>query len=586
MRFNSHHKVTFVLSCVVATILISLYFYLDHTFKAHTYQRIKTVLAQEISLVKVYLDELSSDADFDVVADDLGKKLSSRVTVIGRDGTVLGDSLFEKDKLSGLENHLSRPEVHDALKNGHGESQRLSYSAGKSMLYFATVFGDSRWGGIVRLAMPLTEIDAVSLHLQKFLWFALAISFVFAFLVSHFASVMITRPVARISCVASAIASGDFSQKLLLTQNDEISDLAKAVNFMSEQIQVRMQEVVKAKSRLEAVFLSMVEGVMVVNPDGRIMLINETLKKILRVDHQAQGRKPLEVIRNIEVHQIVEDVLKTSSGVNGRELVFLLPEEKILRVCAAPVLSDGKIEGVVLVFHDITDLRRLEKVRKDFVANVSHEFRTPVTSIKGYAETLLDGAMDDEQNAKDFLKIIYSESDRLVKLVDDLLVLARYESGQFALNPQFSDVQKVLGWVLSGLAIQVKQSQVAVTSKIPEGLARVKIDESSLAQVLLNLIENAVKYNNPRGEVTISASEKSDGVEILVADTGLGIPAEDLPRIFERFYRVDKAHSRQISGTGLGLSIVKHIVESYGGIIRAESQLGSGSVFCLTLPKA
>lgn len=586
MRFDSHHKVTFVLSCVVAIILTSLYFYLDHTFKAHTYQRIKTVLAQEISLVKVYLDQLSSNTDFDLVADDIGKKLASRITIIRLDGVVLGDSLFAKDKLADLENHLSRPEVKDAIKKGYGESQRLSYSARSSMVYVAMPFGDDRSLGVVRLSMPLTEIDAVSLHLQKFLWFALAVSFVFTFLVSHFAAAMITRPVARISCVASAIASGDFSQKLLLNQNDEISDLAKAVNFMSEQIQVRMQEVVKAKSRLEAVFLSMAEGVMVVNSDGRIMIINETLKKILRVDHKARGRKPLEVIRNIEVHQIVEDVLKTSSGVNGRELVFLLPEEKILRVCAAPVLSDGKIDGVVLVFHDITDLRRLEKVRKDFVANVSHEFRTPVTNIKGYAETLLDGAMDDQQNAKDFLKIIYSESDRLIKLVDDLLVLARYESGQAVLTPQFSDVQKVLDWVLSGLAIQVKQSQVSVTSKIPQGLARVKVDESCLAQVLLNLIENAVKYNNPAGEVIVSANEKSDCVEILVADTGLGIPAEDLPRIFERFYRVDKAHSRQISGTGLGLSIVKHIVESCGGTICAESQFGCGSVFRLTLPKA
>ncbi len=586
MRLNSHHKVTLTLSTIVAVILTSVYFYLDNTLKIYTYKRIKTVLEQEISLAKVYLDKFPSGTDFDPIADDLGKRLVSRVTIIAGDGTVLGDSKFEKKQLPQMENHLSRPEIQQALKEGLGQSRRYSLSLREDMLYVAALFGDKESPRIIRIALSLAEISAISVHLQKFLWFSLGLAFVFALLVSHFASLWITRPVARISSVAQAIASGDFSQRVTLSQNDEIADLAKAVEFMSQQIQSRMEEVTKAKSRLEAVFLSMVEGVMVVNRDGKIQLINDTLRNILHVEHQTQGRKPLEVIRNIQVQEIVDDVLGSHQGVNGRELTFLLPEEKILRVSAAPILLDGKVDAAVLVFHDITDLRRLEVVRKDFVANVSHEFRTPVANIKGYAETLLDGAVKDKEHAEDFLRIIYSESDRLAKLVDDLLLLASHESGKPTVNLKPASVAKILDFVLATLNIQSKQRQVRVISKIPSTLALVKVDESSLAQVLLNIIENAIKYNKIGGEVSILACEKSDYVEITVSDTGLGIGADDLPRIFERFYRVDKAHSREIGGTGLGLSIVKHIVQAHGGEITATSRLGEGSSFRFTLPKA
>ncbi len=586
MRLNSHHKVTLTLSTIVAVILTAVYFYLDNTLKTYTYKRIKTVLEQEISLAKVYLEKFPSGTDFDPIADDLGKRLVSRVTIIGPDGAVLGDSMFEKNQLPELENHLFRPEIKQALKEGLGQSRRYSLSVREDMLYVAALFGDKQSPRIIRVALSLAEISAISVHLQKFLWFSLWLAFIFALLVSHFASLWITRPVARISSVAQAIASGDFSQRVTLNQNDEIADLAKAVEFMSQQIQSRMEEVTQAKSRLEAVFLSMAEGVMVVNSDGKILLMNDTLRNILHVEHQAQGRKPLEVIRNIQVQEIVDEVLGSRQRVNACQLTFLLPEEKILRVSAAPILLDANVDGAVLVFHDITDLRRLEVIRKDFVANVSHEFRTPTANIKGYAETLLDGALNDKEHAAEFLKIIHCEAERLAKLVDDLLVLARHESGKPSLNLPPASVTKTLDFVLTTLNIQIKQRQIKVISKIPPVISPVKVDESSLAQVFLNIIENAIKYNKIGGEVHILASEKPDCVEITVTDNGLGIEADDLPRIFERFYRVDKAHSREIGGTGLGLSIVKHIIQAHGGEITATSRLGEGSSFRFTLPKA
>lgn len=431
-----------------------------------------------------------------------------------------------------------------------------------------------------------SQVSSNSVHLENFFWVAIFTCVILAWGLNFLVSMMITQPIERISKIAQAIARGDFSKKAFLAQGGEIDDLAKAVDFMSQEISARMKQASAGKSRLEAVFLSMIEGVMVVNRDGKILLINETLKKILHVEREVQGRKPLEVIRNIEVQEIVDRVLVLSKGVQDLEMSFFLPEEKILRIHAAPVLIDGQIDGVVLVFHDITDFRRLEMIRKDFVTNVSHEFRTPVANIKGYAETLLEGALDDKEHAVDFLKIIHSESGRLAQLVDDLLELARHESGRPRLNFQPCSIIKIFEGVFVGLDIQMKQYDVSVISKIPQDIALVKVDEFAVAQLLFNLVENAIKYNQKGGHVIISAINQDGYVEVVVSDNGLGIPADDLPRIFERFYRVDKAHSREIGGTGLGLSIVKHIIQSHGGKIVVESQLGQGSTFRFTLPRA
>lgn len=586
VSLKSHHKVTLILGLIMAILLTSVYFYLDNTLKNYTFKRIRQDLVQEVALARMFLEQVPASAELDDVADNLGRKTLARVTIIAPDGTVAGDSRFDGERLRALENHGKRPEVIEARKIGVGESRRYSFSVNDDLLYVAMPYGLSNPPGVVRLSLPLADIANISNHLKRFLWISLMIFFIFALFVSHLASILITQPIARISEAAQAIASGDFSRKISLKQNDEISDLAKAVNFMSDQIRTRMAEVTAAKSRLEAVFLSMAEGVMVTDADGKILLINETLKKILKVEHETQGRRPIEVIRNIEVQDIVDQIQKTGVNVQGREMVFYIPEEKILRVYGAPVLRDGKSEGGVLVFHDITDLRRLERVRKDFVANVSHELRTPVASIKGYSETLLDGAMEDREHARDFLKIIYSESDRLAKLVNDLLELARHESGQAVLDFKPCRISKILDWVMSGLAMQIKQNNIKVEINIPDHLPQVKADDSAVSQILFNLVENAIKYNHPGGRITISASEKQDSVETVVSDTGLGIPSDDLPRIFERFYRVDKAHSRDIGGTGLGLSIVKHIIQAHSGEIHAESILGKGSRFRFTLPKA
>ncbi|MEA3328819.1 MAG: ATP-binding protein, partial [Candidatus Omnitrophota bacterium] len=340
------------------------------------------------------------------------------------------------------------------------------------------------------------------------------------------------------------------------------------------------------RSRLKAVLLSMFEGVMVVDLKGAILLMNQTLKDFLHIKEESDGKEPLEIIRNIEIQELVDTVLKLQEGVESREIAVFVPEEKILLVHATPVIREGRPEGAVLVFHDITSLRRLEKIRQDFVANVSHELRTPISSIKGYAETLLEGALDDKENARDFLKIIYSDSDRLAKLIDDLLDLSKIESGKLKLILKSAALEPVVKRIVSGLKAQAKAKSLVININISKDISNILVDEGRIAQVLLNLIDNAIKYTNEQGEITILVKDQGEFIQVDIADTGIGIPEKDISRLFERFYRIDKARSRELGGTGLGLSIVKHIVSAHHGEVSVQSVLGQGSTFSFTIPKA
>lgn len=590
MRFKTYHKITILFGLLVAIVLFGLYFYLDQVLRKYTYNRIDTNLVQELSLARSFveksLESKLSPEGYDSVADQIGKNLNVRATIIGLDGRVLGDSSFTYKELSQLENHLNRPEVQQALRKGSGISHRYSASVREGMSYAAVTFGHPEIKGFLRISVALSEIAAISRQLEKLLWAAILFSLILFLGISFLASIIITKPIERISRVAQDIADGDFSKKAFNSSRDEIEDLSKAIDFMSEQISSRIEEVTTAKRRLETVFLSMIEGVMVLSGDGRILVMNQGLKNILHTEHDPIGRRPLEVIRNVEVQELAERILKKTEGVEIQEMTFLLSEEKIVRVHAAPIIGENGADGAVLVFHDITDLRRLETIRKDFVANVSHELRTPVASIKGYAETLLEGAMEDKEHAREFLKIIYSESDRLAKLVDDLLELARLESGKSPLSFKPCRIKDILDWVIVGLKIQAQDKQIQIVPEVAVDLPKVRADESAIAQIFMNLIQNAIKYNRPGGKVVISARARDGMIEVEVKDTGIGIPDEDLPRVFERFYRVDKAHSREQGGTGLGLSIVKHIVQAHAGEVFVESVLGQGTTFRFTIPKA
>ncbi len=589
MRINIHYKITLFFVIITAIILLGFYFYLNNNLQEFLYSRIKVNITKQIALSKTYLEakdlENISAYDLDTTADKIGRDLDLRVTIIGLDGTVYGDSELEPAALAKVENHLYRPEVQQALKSGIGESRRFSTTIKKDLLYIASVYGKDEPKGIIRLSIPLSEVEQISSHLMKTLAFSLLAAFILAVLVSYLASIFISRPLREMSRTAKDIAHGNFARRISVQSNDEIGDLAGAFNYMSEQVKARIEEVSANKSRLEAVLLSMFEGVMVVDTEGRILLMNQALRDFLRITTDPLGKKPLEVIRNIEVQEMVDNTLNYKQGLVSGEISVLLPEEKALLVHAMPIKKDTDIQGAVLVFHDVTNLRRLEKIRQDFVANVSHELRTPVSSIKGYAETLLEGALKDKKNVNDFLKTILSDSNRLASLIDDLLDLSKIESGKLRMENKPHKLLPIVEKVVATLKRQIEDKSIALKIDIPKNMPDILADETRIKQALLNLIDNAVKYNHQGGKITISAKENNNFIQVDIVDTGIGIPEKDLPRLFERFYRVDKARSRELGGTGLGLSIVKHIIQAHNGEVFVQSVEGQGSTFSFTIPK-
>ncbi len=589
MRFNLYHKLTIALALITAVIFTGVFLYLKKTLTVYYFSSIESNLKKEVDISKFMVETaLKGRAGFDAddIADNLGRNLHERVTVIGPDGVVLGDSNLEKGALETLENHLYRPEVQAAIKTGYGSSERFSTTLKKKMLYVAALARGNGKNLIVRVAVPLSEIEALQGQLAKFLVALLLTAFVMTIIITFLASGLISIPIKNIVSVAGKMASGDFSARSDYIGNDEIGDLSNAINDLREQIMTRMDDIITEKSRLEAVLMSMVEGVMVTDNRGTVILMNKALLDALHISHIPEEKRPIEVIRNVAIKDIVDVALHRGAGLESREISVHIPEERILLVHAAPVSRSGEVDGAVVVFHDITELRKLEKVRRDFVANVTHELRTPVSNIKGYTETLLDGAMDDKANAADFLKIVQSNSERLIKLIDELLDLSGIESGKMKLSVKPARLPGVVRQVLSDMSKAARENNVKIVNDISDAIPDVMADTGRIAQVISNLVDNAIKYNKDNGEVRVSARTDKGFLVVEIADTGIGIPEDDKARIFERFYRVDKARSQEMGGTGLGLSIVKHIIQAHGGDVIVESVLGEGSKFSFTLPLA
>lgn len=591
MRIPIHYRITFLFTAIVLVILFSVFVYLNVSLRENTYQNTRLNLQKQIAVAKVVLEERLADKSLamdiaDTFCDEIGKLLGVRITIIGPTGVVYGDSELNGQALRDVENHFMRPEVQEALESGYGESRRYSTTVKKDMLYVATTFGGAELKGFLRLSIPLSDIEALSGRLKQLLIVVFVFGFFGVFTASFAISSFISRPIHEMAHSAHAIARGDYSKKIPIVRGDEVGELATAFNYMIDQVRSRLEEVVANQSRLEAVLLSMFEAVMVVDSSGVILLLNKALKDVFRIKEDYQGKKPLELIRNIEIQEIIDKALLSCGGVITKEVVILTPVEKTLLMHAAPVIQKGSVQGAVLVMHDITELRRLERIRQDFVANVSHELRTPVTNIKGYAETLLEGALDDKKHAREFMKIIHSDAERLAQLIEDILDLSKIEAGKIPLAIEPLDLKAVLLPVVSGLEKQMQTKGIVLSLKLTEDLPRILADKNSMRQILLNLLDNAIKYNRPNGTITISASCSYDAVQVEVADSGIGIAEKDLSRIFERFYRTDKARSRELGGTGLGLSIVKHLLAAQGGTISVESTLGEGSIFRFSLPKA
>ncbi len=590
MRINLPWKLTAVFGSAIIIGLLVGFFYLSFHLNTYLDSNLNASLRRELALGRDLLETSLKDRggliDAPMLADRIGKDLGMRVTIIARDGKVVGDSDLDDARLKLVENHANRPEVLAAFAKGFGESKRYSYTIKKYLLYAAIPFGGEKTAGVLRFAIPLTDVKSFEEKFQKIIFFSLApvlfLSLGFTFVLAVF----ISRPLREMAGVARAIARGDFTRKPSVVARNEIGDLARAINYMSNEIQLMIECSRQEGEKLDAVLSSMSEGVMVVNKEGEILLMNPSMRKVFSVDMSPEGKRPAEVIRNTAVLDILGRMASGKDSMASEEITLLTPEDRTCRVNAVAMMKDGKFDGAVLVFHDISQLRRLEKIRQDFVANVSHELRTPVSSIKGYAEALLAGALDDPKNAREFISVIYDNGERLANLINDLLDLAKIESGKMQMVLFPVALRPVVDRCLRILEILTVKKSLRITVDIPENLPKISADESKIEQVFLNVLDNAVKYTPEGGTVKVRAALQENVICVEIEDTGVGIPEEDLPRIFERFYRVDKARSRELGGNGLGLSIVKRIVLAHRGDVSVVSETGRGSTFSIILPIA
>ena len=411
---------------------------------------------------------------------------------------------------------------------------------------------------------------------------AIALFLLLSLSLSYFISRRITIPIKDMISAAKDIAKGDF-KRIRVDSKDELHELSEILNLMSDELKKRMDEMAEGRTRLDTILSTMSEGLLAIDCRGKILLANPVLPKMFELKRETViGRSYLDIIRHNQLNNIIKDVLETKQSV-VREMEQFFPEERHLAVHAS-VAKEVKEGGVcaVFIFHDITRIKRLERIRKDFVANVSHELKTPLTSIKGYTEALIDGAIDDQKKAKEFLAIINNHTDRLNNILTDLLQLSYIESGQYKPKASKVNLKTIVDKAIGLLKANIEKRHFTLNIHISEDLT-VMADEDKLNLVFVNLIDNAIKYTPEKGRITIKAEGKNRDVLVSVSDTGIGIPRHDLVRIFERFYRVDKERSRELGGTGLGLSIVKHIVESHSGRVWAESEPNKGSTFYFTL---
>ncbi|EJO7007738.1 PAS domain-containing protein [Listeria monocytogenes] len=542
----------------------------------------------KILLQTTNMENLDLDKDAATIQkslDPLGEDIDARITVIDSEGDVVADTKKNPEK---LDNHMNRPEVTDILKKGEsvGISIRESDSLGYSMLYVAVpVKHQGKTDGVLRISISLESVDAAVAKLWGNLALIFGIALVIIAAISVFIARKITRPVREIIEVSTDLANHKYDSRIHGKISGELQDLSISVNTLAESLETQMFEIKQNEQRLNAIVQNLVSGVMLINVDKQVILTNRTMYQILG-ETEITGKPFYEVIKSFALSQLIEGTFETKT-IQQKEIILYFPREMILDASVSPILGEnGEITGIILLLHDITQIRHLENVRSEFVTNVSHELKTPVTALKGFAETLLDGAMYDEVLLKKFLTIIKEESDRLHRLIMDILALSRIEQNPVAENVELVDVDEVIEQSARTIFEMATEKNIRVT--IPEKTSAsvmIETDRDKLQQIIINLLSNAINYTPVDGKVEVKLIEQEAEVIIEVTDNGIGIPAKDIDRVFERFYRVDKARSRHSGGTGLGLSIVKHLVENCGGRIEVESQEEVGSTFRVTLPK-
>jgi two-component system phosphate regulon sensor histidine kinase PhoR len=589
MRLNFRGKLFAVSFGLIGLSLLAAELYLRPAIEANMLERIRADLGVRLALIvrdATALPDLDR-ARWDALADDLGPQAEGRVTFIDGNGTVIGDSDVPRDGLDKVENHRDRAEVAAALAGTPLSSARYSATVHQRLMYAAVPLplpGGGR--GAARLAVPLGQVEAALGRLSHILWVAMGVALLVALLASSTAAQMLSRALRQITEVARRMAAGDFDARVRPIGTDEVAELARALDAMAGNLTATLTTLRSERDLLGLILQSMQEGVLVLDGEGRMLLVNPALRGTLKLSPNAEGRAALELIRNAELQTILERAQSGGGPVTGEiETTGTQPRRLLVHAASLPHLGD-KPQGLLAVFVDVSDIRRLESLRKDFVANVSHELRTPITAVRSAVDTLRLTLTGDPSASERFVDIIDRNAQRLGALVEDLLDLSRIESKDYRPEAKPVALRLVSEQVVTLLRTRIEEKRLEVTNDIGADLPHARADRRALEQVFTNLLDNAIKYCPHGASVRLRARRDDAGLRIEIVDTGPGIDPRHQPRLFERFYRVDSGRSRDMGGTGLGLSIVKHLVEAMSGTIGVESTPGRGATFWFTLPIA
>jgi two-component system phosphate regulon sensor histidine kinase PhoR len=551
-----------------------------NTTRSSQLSHLKSQLVNEAKLIANISTSSFADpvqqANLDTIAKTISGEISTRITFIAKDGTVLGDS--DQDPTT-MENHLTRPEVAAALVTGEGQATRYSATLHENMMYVAVlVKNQGQLLGIARVALPLTTVES-SLNAEvTTILSGIAIAALLFVAAAALITRMITRPVRQITKAAESIASGNLEQIIPTRTYDEIGRLGHAFNDMSQHLKTTMASIEEGRSNLAAVLTNLTDGVLMTDSEERIILANPAAERLFNFkETNAIGHTLIETVHDYEIADLVKKCLSS----NHEQTLQLESAGRFLRVIAVPIAPDRSLATLVL-FQDLTELRNLQTMRRELIGNISHDLRTPIAGIKAMVETLKDSALNDKEAAANFLTRIDDEVDRLTQMVAELTELSHIETGRAELRKVPININLLIEEVVAQMNPLAANRPVTIFTDLKINPPIIKVDRDRIRQTLINLVHNAIKFNKPGGEIIISTVYDTESITVSVSDTGTGISQEDLPHIFERFYKADKARSH--GGSGLGLAIAKHTIQAHGGTIAVKSEEGKGSIFSFNLP--
>jgi two-component system phosphate regulon sensor histidine kinase PhoR len=518
----------------------------------------------------------AQQVNLNVVAQTIGAEINTRITFIALDGTVLGDN---DQTAASMENHATRPEVQAALAGNIGQDTRYSTTLREYMMYAAVpVLSQGQKIGVARVALPLTTVESSVNSEVLTIITAVVIAAILFILIAALIARMITKPVRQITKAAVGITAGNLGQQIEIRTNDEIGRLAHAFNEMSQNLKTTIAAIVDERGNLATVLTNLTDGVVMTDAEEKLLLTNPAAERLFNFKKENVNGHPLiEAVHDYEIDEIVKKCLSTTH----EQTAQLETNGRFIRVIAVPITT-GRSYSTLVLFQDLTELRNLQTMRRELIGNISHDLRTPIAGIKAMVETLQDTAIDDKQVAWDFLTRINGEVDRLTQMVTELTELSHIETGKAELRRVPTNLNYLIEEVVGQMSPQAESKPVTITTDFNSNLPVIKVDKDRIRQTLTNLVHNAIKFNNPGGKVTITTTFDNESAIVSMSDTGIGISKEDLPHIFERFYKADKARSQ--GGSGLGLAIAKHTIQAHGGNISVKSEEGKGTTITFDLP--